>query len=61
MTSWSFTGLLVSKLLSNVRSQISVVEMFTYSELGQESCLIVLDKHEKAACWASGMVYNALT
>lgn len=46
----SFTGLPYSKLLPDVLSQISVVEMFIQSKLGQESCLSVLDKHEKAAC-----------
>lgn len=39
-----------SKLLPDVPSQISVVEMFIQSKLGRESCLDVLDKHVKPAC-----------
>lgn len=40
----SFAGLPYSKLLPDVLSQISVVEMFVQSKLGRESCLGVLDK-----------------
>lgn len=51
-----FTGLPYSKLLPDVLSQISVVEMFIQGEQGQESCLDVLDKHEKTACWPQAQI-----
>lgn len=56
MTRRSFTGLPYSKLLPDVLSQISVVEMFIQSELGQERFLSVLDKHEKPASWPQAWI-----
>lgn len=55
-TRQSFTGLPYSKLPPDVLSQISIVEMFIQSKLGRESCLNVLDKRVKPACWPQAQI-----